>query len=273
MASDVGVDEVMAVVMSRQVRDGDFVAHGAAVPLAAAALMLAIELHAPNADFFYQGTISTSERDPAKLMLDLERIYASAPAFFSQAQITDFELRGNGDFQFLRPIQIDPYGSVNTSLIGTLDAPIKRFHGIAVADAMSIVKRICLYVTEHTPRVFVEKLDFVTALGQVDGGRWRRDLGLPGGGPVLVVTPKAVMDFQGPGGRMRLRELMPGASVEEVREQTGFELLLAEDVRPVEPPTDEELATLRRIDPLATRGLEFRELRDAARKRLDASRG
>ena len=266
------VDELMAVVMARQVRDGDFVSHGASVPLAAAALMLAKELHAPAADFFYQGTISTAERDPAKLILDMEGIYRSAPAFFSQAQIVDFELRGGGDFQYLRPAQVDRYGSVNTSLIGTLENPRYRFHGIAVADAMTIVKRICLYVTEHTPRVFAERLDYVTGLGHRGSGAWREALHAPGGGPSVVISPLAVLDFEGPERSMRLRELMAGASVEEVRANTGFELALAPDVVDVVPPTDEELDTLRRLDPLATRRLEFRQWRDDVRATLAVAR-
>lgn len=270
--AEMTLDELMAIVMAREVRDGDFIAHGASVPLAAAALMLAKQLHAPGVDFFYQGTITTAERDPAKLMLDMEGIYASAPAFFSQSQITDFELRGGGDFQFLRPIQIDREGSVNTSLIGTLDKPVQRFHGIAVADAMSIVKRICLYVTEHSTRVFVEKLAYRTGLGNVEGGEWRRRLGLPGGGPSTVVTPLAVMDFEGTGGTMRLAALMPGVGVERVLKATGFELEVADGLAEIEPPTAEELQTLRRLDPLATRQLEFRDLREAARRRIDEER-
>ena len=270
---DVTLDETMAIAMAREVRDGDFVAHGASVPLAAAALMLAKQLHAPNVDFFYQGTITTAERDPAKLMLDIEGIYRSAPAFFSQAQIVDFELRGGGDFQFLRPAQIDRYGSVNTSVIGSRDRPRYRFHGIAVADAMSIVRRVCLYVTEHTPRVFVEELAYRTGLGHEDGGAWRERLGLPGGGPSTVVTPLAILDFEGPGRAMRVRELMPGATFDEVVAQTGFELTAAEVLSEMDPPSADELETLRRIDPLATRRLEFREWRDEIREVLAAQRG
>jgi glutaconate CoA-transferase, subunit B len=266
--SDATLDEVMAVVMARQVRDGDFVAHGASVPLAAAALMLAKQLHAPNVDFFYQGTITTAERDPAKLMLDIEGIYRSAPAFFGQAQIVDFELRGGCDFQFLRPAQVDRFGSVNTSLVGTLEQPKYRFHGIAVADAMTIVDRVCLYVTEHTPRVFAEKLSYVTGLGHAGEDAWRRALDVPGGGPSVVVSPLAVLDFGGGGGAMRLRELMPGATVADVVANTGFELALADEIGEVAAPTPEELATLRRLDPLATRRLEFREWREETRARL-----
>jgi glutaconate CoA-transferase subunit B len=266
--SEPTLDEVMAVAMARQIHDRDFVSHGASVPLAAAALMLAIETHAPNAEFFYQGTISTEERDPAKLMLDIEGIYRSAPAFFSQAQVIDFELRGHGDFQYLRPAQIDRFGSVNTSVIGTLEAPRYRFHGIAVADAMTVVRRVCLYVTEHTPRVFVEQLAFTTGLGNVGGGAWRERIDAPGGGPCAVITPLAILDFAGPGRTMRLAELLPSATIDDVLAATGFELAIAPNVTSMSPPTPVELETLRRLDPLETRKLEFREWRAAARARL-----
>jgi glutaconate CoA-transferase subunit B len=267
------LDELMAVVMARQIRDGDFVSHGASVPLAAAALMLAMELHAPNADFFYQGTITTLERDPAKMMLDLEAIYAEAPAFFNQAQVLDFELRGGGDFQFLRPLQIDRYGSVNTSLVGTLDAPKYRFHGIAVADAMTIIDRVCVYVTEHTPRVFAAELAFRTGVGHPGNDEWRRAIGAPGDGPAVVISPLALLDFEGPERAMRLKRLMPGVSTEEVVAGTGFELAIADDLTEIEPPSAEEITMLHRLDPLATRRLEFREWRDEVRERLSADRG
>jgi glutaconate CoA-transferase subunit B len=272
MSAPPTVDELMAVVMSRQIRDSDFISHGAAVPLAAAALMLARRLHAPNIEFFFQGTVTPLEDDPARMMLDLDQIYQSAPAFLAQAQIIDLLLRGGGDLQFLRPAQIDRLGSVNASVIGSMESPVLRFHGIAIADAMTVVKRICFYVTEHSPRVFPAELPFVTGLGNVGGGAWRRALGVPGGGPSAVISPMAVMDFTGSGGAMRVRELMPGVSLDAVRAATGFELETPDTPVEVEPPSDHELSTLRSLDPLATRQLEFREFRDAARSRIDASR-
>lgn len=265
------IDELMAVAMSREVRDGDFLSHGASVPLAAAALMLAKQSHAPNMDYFYQGTITTGERDPANLLLDMAAIFAKAPAFFSQAGIVDFELRGGADMQFVRPAQIDPFGNVNTSLIGTLSDPVLRFHGIAVADALGLVKRICLYTTEHTPRVFTETLDFITGLGHRDEGKWRERLGLPGEGPSKVISPLAIMDFGGAHRRMRICQVFPGVTVDAVLEATGFELAVADDVTTFQPKAA-EVQLLRAIDPLATRQMEFRDTRAAARGRLDASR-
>jgi len=268
--SAASVDVLMGIAMAREVRDGDFVSHGSAVPLAGAALMAAKALHAPNVDFFYDGWVTPGETDLAALALDPRLARRSATAFLNQAQIMEFELRGGCDLQFLRPAQIDPLGNVNVSSIGPPEHPSRRFHGIAVADAMTIVRRICLYVTEHTPRVFVERLDFLTGVGHAEQDRWRERLGVPGTGPQLVVTPLALLDFAGPGSRMRLHSLMPGASVEQVREATGFELAVAPGVAEVEAPSPEELAALEAVDPLATRQLEFRELRAAAQARLAA---
>lgn len=264
------VDVLMAVAMAREVRDGDFVSHGSAVPLAGAALMAAKALHAPNVDFFYDGWVTPGETDLTALALDPGLARRSATAFLSQAQIMEFELRGGCDLQFLRPAQIDPLGNVNVSSIGPPEHPSRRFHGIAVADAMTIVRRICLYVTEHTPRVFVERLDFLTGVGHAEQDRWRERLGVPGTGPQLVVTPLALLDFAGPGSRMRLRSLMPGASVAQVRQATGFKLALAPDVAEVKAPSPDEIAALEAVDPLATRQLEFRELRAGAQARLAA---
>jgi glutaconate CoA-transferase, subunit B len=269
--SGLEVDELMAIAMAREVRDGDFVSHGSAVPLAGAALMTAKSLHAPNLDFFYDGAITPAETDLTRLALAPDLLQRSAQAFFNQAQIMDFELRGGCDLQFLRPAQIDARGNVNVSLIGTLDRPLRRFHGIAVADAMTVVGRICLYVTEHTPRVFVERLDYLTGVGHAEADAWRVALGVPGGGPSLVVTPLGLMDFEGPARTMRLRALMPGVSAGDVRAATGFALELAEDLAEIEPPSGEELEALRRVDPLATRRLEFREWRAAAQERLAAA--
>jgi glutaconate CoA-transferase subunit B len=261
----------MAVAMARRIQDGDFMSHGTGVPLAAAAMMLAKSLHAPNLDYFYQGTVTPRETDPAMLLLDMLAIYRSAPAFMNQADIMSLELRGRGDFQFLRPAQIDAFGSINTSLIGTLDKPKMRFHGIASGDAICLVKRVCLYTTEHTPRVFPERLDYVTGVGHRDSGRWREDLGLPGGGPAFVITPMACLDFGGAERRMRLVELMPGYTVDQVKRSTGFEIAVGPAVTVFEP-TILEVETLRRVDPLKTRRMEFREWREEIRNVLAAER-
>jgi glutaconate CoA-transferase, subunit B len=272
MAAEYEVDELMCALMAREIRDGDWVNHGASVPLAGAALMLAKHTHAPNLQFFYLGTrwnsVDPAITDLARLTLEPELAYSSSRALMSHHDILSLTARGFCDLQFLRPIEIDAFGNVNTSVIGTREAPKYRFHGIAVADAMILVRRPCLYVTDHDERVFREELTYRTGTGHIDGDRWRKEIGAPGGGPAAVVTPLGVLDFETAERRARLRSVHPGTSVAEVEAATGFELDVSGVVES-EPPSDQELEVLREVvDPLATRHLEFKRLRGEARRRI-----
>jgi glutaconate CoA-transferase subunit B len=278
MSDDVTIDELMCVLMAREIKDGMWVNHGAVVPLAGAALMLAKQTHAPNLDFFYLGTVfnsvNPSENDLSKLMAEPELAYRSARALVSHQDILSFTSRGNCGLQFLRPIQIDRWGSVNVSLIGTPEHPRHRFHGIAVADAMVLVQQVCLYVTEHDPRVFPTELMYQTGTGHVDRDRWRTTVRAPGRGPTSVITPLCVIDFETPERTARVRSLHPGVTADEVRAATGFDIAVDDDVAESLPPSDEELRVLREVvDPLATRQLEFKETRAAANARIAAARG
>ena len=272
MSADYELDELMCVLMAREIRDGDWVNHGASVPLAGAALMLAKHTHAPNLQFFYLGTrwnsVDPAITDLARLTLEPELAYSSSRALMSHHDILSLTARGHCDLQFLRPIEIDPFGNVNTSVIGSRERPKYRFHGIAVADAMVLVRRPCLYVTDHDQRVFREELTYRTGTGHADGDGWRRRIGAPGAGPAAVVTPLSVFDFEAPGRRARLRSVHPGISVAEVQAATGFELDTSRTVESL-PPSDHELEVLRQVvDPLATRHLEFKRLRAEARRRI-----
>jgi glutaconate CoA-transferase subunit B len=234
--------------------------------------MLAKHTHAPNLQFFYLGTrwnsVDPAITDLARLTIEPEVAYTSSRALMSHHDILSLTARGFCDLQFLRPIEIDAYGNVNTSVIGSRERPRYRFHGIAVADAMILVRRPCLYVTDHDQRVFREELTYRTGTGHVEGDAWRARIGAPGGGPAAIVTPLGVLDFETPDRRARLRSVHPGTSVAEVQAATGFELDVSGVVESV-PPSEEELRVLREVvDPLATRHLEFKRLRGEARNRI-----
>jgi glutaconate CoA-transferase, subunit B len=267
------LDVFMACVMSREVRDGDWVSHGASVPLAGAALFLAMDTHAPGVEVWIQGCVTPANRNLADALIAPERIYETTTAHMSQTAIVDFSLRGNSMFQFLRPAQIDPHGNVNVSLIERGDRPPLRFHGIAVGDAINAVRRICLYTTEHSPRVFVESLRFRSGTGHHDGSDWRAGRGLPAGaGPAVVVTPKAVLDFDDQR-RLRIRSVHPGVSIDDVGAATGFELGVAPDCGETPMPTDDEKFALGRVDPEGIRRLEFRETREEVLRYLATRAG
>jgi glutaconate CoA-transferase subunit B len=263
-------ETLMPCVMSRLIRDGDWASHGASVPLAGAALFIALETHAPDVEFWIQGCVSPADHDLRDALIDPMRLMDKTKAHMSQTEIINFSLRGNSLFQFLRPLQIDPFGNVNVSLVEREGKPL-RFQPIAVGDAINAIRRVCLYVTEHSPRVFAPQLARRTGSGWADGRPWREGAGLPAGGPSAVVTPLAVLDFGEAESekRLRVRSLHPGVSLEEVQTQTGFPIDAGPGLAETPAPTEAELAALERVDPEGIRLLEFTATRQAVLDRLE----
>jgi glutaconate CoA-transferase, subunit B len=271
--SEYTLDELMCVLMAREIRNDDWVNHGAVVPLAGAALMLAKQTHAPAVDFFYLGTIfnsvNPSELNLMEMWADPRLAYTSSKCLIAHADILNWTIRGGCTLQFLRPLQIDQYGSVNVSVVGDPKAPKLRFHGIAVADVMITCARPILYTTEHNHRTFPPRLAFRTGLGHTDGDEWRHRIRAPGNGPYRVITPLGTLDFETDDHSMRLRAVNPGVTPEQVQAETGFPLVIPESVEENVPPTAHELRVLREVvDPVGIRQTEFRELRAAANQRI-----
>ena len=179
---------------------------------------------------------------------------------FNIDQMVSICLRGHTDVFTTMPAQIDRYGNVNVSLIGDHDHPSVRFPGgLGIPDWMLYVGRVYVYVPKHTRRSFVEKVDYVTGLGQLPGGRAERlRRGIPGGGPEKVFTNLAVLTFDDQTGLMGLESVHAGSSLEEIRENTGFEFLAPDPVPETEPPTVEQIDLIRnKIDPRGLRKLRF----------------
>lgn len=158
---------------------------------------------------------------------------------------------------FHRGAQIDARGNLNNSRIAG-PRPVRLPGGAGMADTGALVRRILIWSTTHDRRTFVEKVDFVSMPGYLDAAGDRERWGMPGG-PALVVTNLAVLDFA-PSGRMRLRSVHPGITVADVVERTGFDLELPPTAIPeTAPPTERELEIIRAIDPAGYRKTEFRK--------------
>jgi len=241
--------ELLTVSASRLLADGRVVFAGVGTPLLASAL--AKVTHAPGLTIVIEGGSIGLEVDPGRLPISTNEMRGArrAVALPSITQIFLFAQRGYFDYGFLGGAQIDPYGNINTSVIGPLDRPKVRLPGSGGACDIACLCREIMIVTRHERRRFVEKLDFITSPGQVDGEGGRRRAGLLFGRVTSVITDLAFMDFDPDSGRMRIAALQPGIEAAQVREQTGFDLDAGPHVRSLAAPTERELTLLRGLDP------------------------
>lgn len=146
------------------------------------------------------------------------------------------------------PSQIDPYGNTNISCIGDWERPKRQLLGVRGGPGNTLLNTTSYWVPKHSPRVFTGKVDFVSGVGHDNGAHEIR----------VVVTNLAVLDFATPERRMRLRSVHPGVTVDEVVQNTGFELAVPGDVPETRLPTAEELRIMR--DVLDPKGLREREV-------------
>lgn len=217
-------EELMAVTISREVRDYETVGVGAVSPIPAAGCVLAEQLYAPHLTL---------------IILDSEDYY---PFPAGSSELHFMAQRGELDLFFLSGVQIDRHGNFNLHVVGRYESPTVRMAG-AYGSALLyyMAHRVILFRTEHTRRVFVEKVDFVTAAGKTPESVYRE------GGPALVVTPKAVLAWEQVAGEWSLEKVQPGSSVEDVRANTGFALRVSPAVHVAPPPTEHELSILRTV--------------------------
>ena len=152
---------------------------------------------------------------------------------------------GRVDVGFLGGAQVDRYGNINTTVIGPYDEPTVRLPGAGGAPEIAASAKEVLMVMRQRPRAFVEKLDFVTSVGHHHGGDSRAELGYVGGGPTAIITDLGVLRPDRHTKELTLVALHPGATVEQAREETGWELRVADDLAVTEPPSEEELRILR----------------------------
>jgi glutaconate CoA-transferase subunit B len=242
--------ELMICCAARLLEDGRTVAVGTGVPCAAA--MLAQRTWAPNLVIFFEAGGVAPQLPTMPISVGDSRTFYRGLMATSMADIMETCQRGLMDYTFLGGAQIDPYGNLNSTMIGTNYArPKVRLPGSGGAnDLASLCWRI-LVVTNHDPRRFVAKLDFLTTPGYLSGPGAREAAGLPPGtGPYRVITDLAVLGYHDQTKRMEVISLHPGVSLEQVRQATSFELGVREPLVSTVPPTEGELLILRdEVDP------------------------
>ena len=245
-------DELLWVLIARQIEDGDVVAQGLATPIVAAGYLLAWHTHAPH--LYFASAIGQSVcREGAPLGLcGAEALWIDkAMNHFGFVQAAADLLPRFHPKEFFRPGQVDPNGNFNNiALGGDYARPRLRLPGTGgIPDVTVSMPNIYLYVPRHSRVTFVPSLDFLSGLGHHPDRR-------RGAGPRALISDLGQFDF--PNGRMRLTHLHPGVRLDQVQARTGFPLDTASPLPETEPPTEHELHLLReQIDPLGIRRLEL----------------
>ena len=260
-AADFTIDELISVCISRQALDGDVWAQGINTPLVSAGLLLGKIRHAPNARFTSAIGQALVNDWGALGVTDIEDLWVGKGLVHLGFAVGAAEiLPAFQPKEFFRPAQVDPHGNTNNIAFGADYAkPRMRLPGSGgIPDVTPNYDHCYLYVPRHSRVTFVPQCDFVSGLGHAPHRK-------RGGGPSYLISDLGQFDWHE--GRMRLTTVHPGVDLRRVQRKTGFELLIADDLRETQPPDDEDLRLLReKIDPLGTRKLET--LGGAARKRL-----
>jgi len=247
--------ELMAVLLARELADGDDVQVGFALPVPEAAARLAHLLHGPNMNLIFLGAqmnVHHLEKIPLPEFSWDCRVVRWAESYSDKGHRFDRLKYWRKRVFFVGGIQVDRYG--NTNLIGVgKDFKKLDFRGpgsIGTPTLTSNVGRYYIVINNHEKKCLVERCDYRSTVGWGDGDRLaRKKLHLPGGGPQLCVTPLCVMDFEENTKMMRLKSIHPGVNLEDIIERTGFDLDAPNDTPLSIEPTNEELTTLRsRVD-------------------------
>ncbi len=238
----------MVAAAAREIQDGEVVFTGMRLPLIAFAL--AKDTHAPNAIGLFECGLVRDTPAPELLytMGDPPNI---TDALWATRMLNIMGLLQQGcvDLGFIGGAEVDRFGNLNTSYLGDPDRPQTKLPGSGgAADIASLSKRLVV-IMPHEKRRFVERVSYVTSPGYGSGDGWRKRVGLPRGGPSAVITTLCVLGFDRATGEAVMRTYHPGQTVESVRAETGWHLRVAPDVHETPPPTDKELAVIRRYDP------------------------
>lgn len=241
--------ELMICSAARELDDGRSVAVGTGLPCAAA--MLAQRTHAPNLVIMFEAGGVAPLLPTMPVSVGDSTTFHKAVLATSMTDVMQFCQRGMVDYTFLSGAQIDPFGNLNSTVIGPHATPKVRLPGSGGANDLASFCWRTLIVIKHDAKKFVEKPDFLTTPGYLTGPGAREAAGLPAGtGPHRVITDLCVLDFSPDSRRMRIKSLHPGKTLEQVRAATGFLLDACDPLATTAEPTDAQLRILRtEVDP------------------------
>jgi glutaconate CoA-transferase subunit B len=242
--------EFLAFTGAAMLEDKKSVFVGTGLPIIAS--MLAQRTTAPGLLIVFEAGGLGAQIPELPISVGESRTYYRGIAATSMHDIMSLAQAGYIDYGFLGAAQMDKFGNINTTVIGEHDLPKVRLPGSGGAnDVASFAQRLIIIIANQTKRTFVEKVDFLTSPGYLDGPGSREKAGLPAGtGPYRVITQLGIYGFDQRTKRLMLISLHPGVSVENVRENSSFEIMIPDTIETSPEPDENYLKILReQIDP------------------------
>jgi glutaconate CoA-transferase, subunit B len=237
---------MMTVAAARELRDGEVVFVGIGLPNLAC--NLARSTHAPNLVLIYESGAVGAVPERLPVSIGDPALVTGSLMVCNMADVFQFMLQnGRIGVGFLGAAQIDRYGNINTTVVGSYARPRVRLPGSGGAAEIAIHARRTVVISRLDRRAFPESVDFVTSPGHRIKGQSRRQLGMPGAGPTTVVTDKGVLQVDPLSGELMLSALYPGVEIADVAANVGWTLRSQARVRQVAPPSATELHLLRQV--------------------------
>ena len=239
-------DDAMTIAAARCLADGAVCFVGIGLPSTAA--NLARRTHAPQLVLVYESGTLGSKPERLPLSIGDGELADTADSVISVPEVFNYWLQpGRIDVGFLGGAQIDRFANINSTVIGDYAQPKVRLPGAGGAPEIAASCGEVVVMLRHSTRAFVDRVDFISSVGFGDGPGCREKWGLRGRGPQVVVTDLALLRPDPATCELTLTALQPGATIDDVKRATGWDLAVADEVEQLTPPTADELDVLRRL--------------------------
>ncbi len=245
--AEYSTQELMIIAAAREIADHERIFVGMRLPITAYGV--ARLTHAPNAVGLFESGVARYE--PADGML---YTMCDGPnqlgAAWTTGLIQMMGLLSGGRVHagFIGGAEVDRFGNINTSYIGDFNEPRIKLPGSGGAPDIAAMAERLIIVIKHQKHRLVNKVDYITSPGYLDGGDARQRAGLPGGGPSVVITDRAILRPHGPENEFHLASIHPGHTLDEIVENTGWEIKSVPDLGTTREPSAEEMDALHHID-------------------------
>jgi len=241
--------EMMVVRAAKELKNGEVVFVGIGLPNFAC--NVARRLHAPDLVLIYEaGAVGAV---PSRLPLSIGDpcLVTDSISVCSMVEVFNYYLQGGRiDVGFLGGAQVDKFGNINSTVIGSYEKPEVRLPGSGGACEIAINSKKTIIILKQNKKTFSEKIDFITSPGYIDKNNQRIKYNMPGRGPVLVITDFGVYDFSDRYNEMVLIEIHPNVSIEDLKENISWDIKVSPNLIKTTPPTREELKIIREeLDP------------------------